>query len=262
MGMNNYKNRSWYTKARVALWRPIRQFLASRNIYVVRGRQDRLQDTLVKIFKELGTDCVIDVGANTGQYVRILRHGVLWQGPIRSVEPVPPTFERLEQQNAQDSSWEGLNIACGDRAGHVQINHYPGSSDLDSIHSATAYGRERLDGLRASPTRYDVPVWRLDEVWGEFVPAEVRRAHLKIDTQGTDLDVLRGSDGILNHIISLQIKLPAKHVYSGMEPLGAAIDYILSLGFEAVAFYPVSRDRDGIRAVEFDGIFVRGEGSG
>lgn len=243
------------TRARVAVWSPFRAALASRDVYVVRGRQQRLDHQLMRMFESLSTDCVLDVGANVGQYAALLRQAG-WSGPIVSFEPVPATFATLAQARAHDDAWSGTNISCGDQDGTAVISHYEGASDLDSFRRPTDYGRERLVGLRNAPTSVEVPVRRLDGIWDEVVPATATTVHLKIDTQGSDLEVLEGARDRLDLIRSLQIELPAKPAYDGLPTLGQAVDVVMSMGFEAVAFFPVARDRDGLRAVEFDGLFV------
>ena len=59
--------------------------------------------------------------------------------------------------------------------------------------------------------------------------------------------------------MALVIGLPAKHVYEDAPTMLDMLGPVGFLGFEACDFFPISRDRDGLRAIEFDGVFVRPE---
>jgi hypothetical protein len=56
------------------------------------------QIQIAKLFQALKIDCVFDVGANEGQYARMLRSEVGYTGPIVSFEPVPAAAERLRRR--------------------------------------------------------------------------------------------------------------------------------------------------------------------
>jgi hypothetical protein len=43
------------------------------------------------------------------------------------------------------------------------------------------------------------------------------RVFLKIDTQGWDMEVLRGASGILDQVVGLQSELSARHCYNNIE---------------------------------------------
>jgi hypothetical protein len=50
-------------------------------------------------------DCILDVGANVGQYHDFLRDKVLYGGPIVSFEPVSRNIDRLLDRARFDSAW-------------------------------------------------------------------------------------------------------------------------------------------------------------
>ena len=47
------------------------------------------QQHLKKIFKYTEVDCVFDIGANYGQYAKMLRSDIKFKGLIISFEPIP-----------------------------------------------------------------------------------------------------------------------------------------------------------------------------
>lgn len=59
-------------------------------------------------------ETVIDVGANAGQFARLLREGLAYQGWIISIEPLPDAFAILRAKAAGNDKWSILNLALGD----------------------------------------------------------------------------------------------------------------------------------------------------
>jgi hypothetical protein len=103
----------------------------------------------------------------------------------------------------------------------------------------------------------EVPVERLDAVLPSLRPDHAtRRIHLKIDTQGTDLDVFRGATGVLPHVASLQIELGMFALYEAHTPFGVAFTAIDAAGYDCTGIYPVTR-HDGHRVIDADCLFRR-----
>lgn len=61
---------------------------------------------------QLGINCVIDVGANRGQFADEIR-GIGYKGKIISFEPVQREFSFLKERFKNDKSWCGFQIAFG-----------------------------------------------------------------------------------------------------------------------------------------------------
>ena len=69
-----------------------------------------------RLFETLGTDLVLDVGANAGQYgVEIRRNG--YTGRIVSFEPASETFARLREACHADPLWTARQLAMGSEPG-------------------------------------------------------------------------------------------------------------------------------------------------
>lgn len=66
-----------------------------------------------------------------------------------------------------------------------------------------------------------------------------------------------GATGLSDRIVSVQVELPSLGIYDGLPSLSEAIAEVSSHGFDPVAFFPVGFDRDGLRPIEFDGLFIR-----
>ena len=137
---------------------------------------------LMHTFTALRINCVVDVGANLGQYASMLR-AAGYRGRIVSLEPVPETYEHLKQTASTDPSWVALNLALGERDAVETLNVLAGS-DLSSFLSPT---RDLVANVRGAAVTRAQPVTmrRLDSVFAKVVgPIQAPRVFLKLDTQG------------------------------------------------------------------------------
>ena len=145
----------------------------------------RLSDRL-----DLPVTTIIDVGANVGQSAAtFLEH--FPSARIISFEPHHPSFETLSQAIASPR-FRAVNLALGDRAGESVLHECPESSVLNSLLAATpttALGRR---ATRPVTTRVET----LDR-WCEREGVPTIDL-LKIDTEGFDLNVLRGAEALLS----------------------------------------------------------------
>jgi hypothetical protein len=81
----------------------------------------RTHHVLLDVFQKLSINCVIDVGANHGQYGATLR-ALGYKGWIVSVEPVQSSFDQLVKLAVSDASWKTLRYALGAANGQSEIN--------------------------------------------------------------------------------------------------------------------------------------------
>ena len=82
-----------------------------------------------------------------------------------------------------------------------------------------------------------------------------RRPYLKIDTQGFDIEVLRGARDSLPGIKALQTEASVISIYKRMPRYMDTMRLLDERGFDITGFYPVSRD-SAPRLVEFDCIMI------
>src|ERR1044071_78312 len=70
---------------------------------------------LRELLARLDIDCVLDVGANVGQYPHFPRDRVLYEGKIFSFEPVARHVELLRERAQEDPDWHIEGCALGAR---------------------------------------------------------------------------------------------------------------------------------------------------
>lgn len=224
---------------------PPRDWTAGRNI---------LRNVLAK----LAIDCVLDVGANRGQYGSMLRD-IGYRGLILSFEPVGANFEALAARAAGRGPWNCFRYALGAADGEAEIN-VTDEDVFSSFLKPTEDSQARFPRNRVARME-KVQVRRLDGVLDQLSDGlSSPRIYLKMDTQGFDLEVLAGATGVLDRILALQTEVSFRPIYHGMPSYQDSLREFQARGFQVVDFMPVNRESDGLRAIEMDCVMVRGPG--
>lgn len=203
-------------------------------------------------------DTVWDVGANRGQFYRLLREDVGFKGTILSFEPLSDLHGMLEERSRTDPKWHVFPFALGEREEQRTINVMK-ANDLSSFLQPDVTHTDRFHDSNSIVTRTPVAIKRLDDVFedvsGRFHP---RRSYLKIDTQGYDLEVVRGGLKALPTFIGLQTEASVLPMYRGMPDYRETIRFLNDLGFELSGVYPVAKDQK-LRLIEFDCVMVNAD---
>ncbi len=163
-------------------------------------------------------DAVIDVGANAGQFAYMAH--VAWpRVPVHSFEPDPRVHARLEAVRARFGiTGRSHAAAVGRDPGEVTLHVQADSVNSSLLAHAHEPDRERIV----------VPCVRLDD---EFPAGAPSRALLKVDTQGTELDVLRGATGLLPRCAGVLLEAAVLPSYSGATRLPDLLDFMEESGF-------------------------------
>lgn len=207
------------------------------------------------LFRLLGVDCVLDVGANVGQYRNFLRYEVGYEGRIVSFEPIPRNVEVLARRAAADEAWQIEPFALGATAGRSSFN-VAAETVFSSFLQPTRGAADLFRGENEVTDRIEVEVRTLDDVLPElerrFAP---KRIYLKLDTQGYDLEVVRGGRASMSRICGLQTEASVRQIYEGMPDYATTIREFEALGFELCSLFPVASGTFP-RLVEFDCVMV------
>lgn len=156
------------------------------------------------------TPVFVDVGANIGAYARKLRTRFP-RATIYAFEPNPETYQQL-QRNTASLDIQCLRMACGAATGSQHLFTYAG--DLLSEHAST-----RSDVLRNlhgadQITSFEVSSTSLDEFCAERQIYHIDL--LKIDTEGDELEVLKGASGLISahKVTAIQFEFNEMNVIS------------------------------------------------
>jgi FkbM family methyltransferase len=206
------------------------------------------------MLRELDINCVLDVGANTGQYGRRLRRAG-YRGRIVSFEPVREFAKKLRDVASEDPDWHVFELALGDTDTDLEINARPGQ--MSSLLPSSDWGEQWHERLRIAEKEW-ISVRRLDGLFDSIVDGlDEPRVYLKLDTQGYDLKAFAGAGDRVGEILGMQSELSCVPIYDGMPRLPEQITVYESAGFEITGMFPVARDRVSLRVIEFDAVMVR-----
>lgn len=220
-------------------------------------RLERLQQArhLRRLFDHIGVDCVIDIGANEGQYCTFLRNEAGYRGRIICFEPIPEVATRLKQRMEYDSGVVVHNVALGPTDGVVRLN-LAAYSVFSSVLNPLTDEVSRFDGANTVVRTADCPMRSVSSVLTE-VQQEIQPHSLfmKLDTQGFDLDILKGAGITLKTVSAIQTEASFHPIYAEMPDYHATISYLKGQGFVLSSIYPAEGGRFPI-LIEADCIFV------
>jgi FkbM family methyltransferase len=200
-----------------------------------------------------GVDCVVDVGANSGQYAAKLRHRG-YRGPIFSFEPVASAYAALAGRAAGDPSWHFFHDAVGAAEGRAEMNISANS------YSSSLLPIEQRHTENDPASRYiareSVHVTTLDAALLPLLAPDARLL-LKIDTQGYEAQVLEGAPSLLDRVHIVECELSLAPLYDGQPPFSEMLARLAVRGFTPAHFEPGFSERETGHCLQVDGIFVK-----
>ena len=180
----------------------------------------------------------IDVGANVGDFAELLRSS-LRTPVVHAFEPAPEPFASLQARFGTLADVKLVNAGLGSEAGQINFNIFDNQT-LNSFLPMLASGQGTLGGpklVRSIP----VPVYRLDDY---AVSAGLTRIDLlKIDTQGYEMQILKGADGLLaaGRVRTVLLELNFVPLYDRQVWAHEVMGLLHERGFCLVDFYEKCR---------------------
>jgi len=205
------------------------------------------------LLRENKVNLVLDIGANTGQFARELRE-LGYRGRIVSFEPLKSAYAELALAAKTDARWTTFNWGIGGADGSAQLNV---ASNAQSSSLRAMLPRHLASAPESAYNgRETITLRTLDSII-DSIATEGENIYLKSDTQGYEVEVLRGAENTLNRVAGLQIELSLVPLYDGETLLADMIHGLAARGFQLMSLEQVFADPATGQLLQVDGIFFR-----
>lgn len=195
---------------------------------------------------------IFDVGANIGQSAIAFAEDFP-DAEIYSFEPGASAFAKLSVAS-QDHKINAFKLALGSRPGTGFLSNNSGNDKLNQVTQQS----QTQSGCEAEATSIET----LD---GFCKKNDITRIDfLKIDTEGNDLEVLKGAAGMLSSasIEFVQTEVGVSKQNNRHVPMQEIIEYLDDYNYSVFGFYNQARewvDSSGVLR-RCDLVFLRGDG--
>ena len=206
-----------------------------------------------QLFDHHKIEMVVDVGANTGQFAQELRVDIGYENRIVSFEPLRSAFMLLSANARKDPHWEVFNVALGDVPGKRVLNVASNSLSSSLLSMLPEHVRAAPESKFIDREKVDVKT--LDSFFAKiYRPNE--RVYLKIDTQGFESNVIKGSSASMNKIGFIQMEMSLTQLYEDEMLFPDLCAVLEHRGFSLYGIDPgFTNDQNG-KMLQVDGIFI------
>jgi len=219
---------------------------------VVKCKYSKHELEIERLMDSLQITCVLDIGANEGQYAKNIRIGG-YKNRIISFEPIKEPFNKLKQNSASDKKWDVYNIAIGNFNGKTEIN-IAGNSVSSSLLDINKTHTDAAPDSKYIGTQ-SIEIRSLDALFNDF-EINGQEIYMKVDTQGFEKNVLLGSKTVLKSIKAIQLEMSVQTLYSGEDLYFQLSDYLYKEGFRLIKIVRGITKSNG-ELLQFDGVFLR-----
>jgi FkbM family methyltransferase len=181
---------------------------------------------------------VLDVGANKGQTIDLLRRS-LHDPVIHCFEPNRLLAGTLQQRYA-NTNVKIMNMAVGSSVGEIDFN-VAENDELSSVLELKRSTSNPFSETKVS-SRTRVPITTIDKYCAENNLGQV--GLLKSDTQGYDLEVLKGAASLLGagKVGAILVEVNFVSLYDKQCDFGQIERWLAGFGYRIVTFYEIVRN--------------------
>jgi FkbM family methyltransferase len=215
--------------------------------------RDTFKHRFVHQMLQHGIDTVLDVGANSGQFGKLLRQS-RFTGGIHSVEPLQSAYGVLAAAAARDPRWTVQRAAVSAEPGTLTMN-VSGNSVSSSVLPMLDRHASAAPSAQYVATE-DVPATTVDEIV-KTIGLDPERTLLKIDVHGYERAVLDGAAATLPSFRGVRTEMSLVQLYEGQALMPEIVDLLGRHGFELWFIDPGFSEPETRRLLQLDGVFFR-----
>jgi FkbM family methyltransferase len=182
---------------------------------------------------------VIDVGSHHGQFA-VLALSRFPSARLLCFEPLEGPRQTLEDVvQADRKRVEVFPYAAAARQGSTTMH----VSESDDSSSLLPIGPRQVTAFPGTETHTTTSIRavRIDEA----IDAVETPCLMKIDVQGSELEVLRGAEKLLASVKYLLVECSFTELYLGQPLAGEVLAHLHERGYDLIGVYSVERDRAG-----------------
>ena len=201
-------------------------------------------------FKALDFDCVLDVGANKGQFA-LFATARFPKARIFSFEPLPRAAAKFDLVFRQNSRVKMMRAAVSRERGTLTMH----VTEHDDSSSALPVGTAQRKIFNTREIEQcEVPCGPLADFVADGELGS--RNLLKIDVQGLELEVLRGAAPLLGRFAAIYCELSFVELYVGQALADEIVDFLAGHGYRRAGTYNTILCSKG-NPVQADVLFLR-----
>lgn len=209
-----------------------------------------------QLLLSLRCNCVVDVGANRGQFALVARH-CLPEAEVHSFEPLNAPAQTFRRLFAKDRKVTLHTVAIGPARKEMPI-HVSNRDDSSSLLPITNRQNELFPGT-AKKGEETIRVETLSAVLQ--LREIISPALLKLDVQGFELEALKGCGDLLSRFQYVYVECSFVELYEGQAFADEVIRHLQERGFSLSGIYNPTYDNHG-HAVQADFLFLRNSENG
>ena len=178
------------------------------------------QNRILYFTKKLDLDILIDVGAHTGEFLSFLIKNKKFKS-IYVFEPQNEPFKILKRNYIRNTRVKLFNLALSDKIckKNFYIGKLTGTSTLESLNTKSTYLNFKQKLLNTKKNYEKKIILKTNSIDNLFKKKNLSKSLLKIDVEGHELKVLKGSKKKLKQIPYLLVENHFLDLYKNNEKI-------------------------------------------
>ena len=211
---------------------------------------------LEDLVKDLKFKTLFDIGSNKGQFILLIEKIFDIDKNIYSFEPIKEIFEKQKIFFSNKKNISFFNFALGEKSSikTLKITKRKDSSSFFEINDNIKNTDYLVDEKR------EIEIKSLDEIMEKRIL--IKPILAKIDVQGYELEVLKGSKNLLKKIKYIIIEVSENEIYAGQALANKIVKYLNDMNFKPIKetkTYKISGTEFKQKDILFENIFLKNQ---